>query len=102
MTKKAKKNNNKPNKIKPTKFTNLSKIEKYEYIVQLSTESIWTHMMNRLMILPDNELITEVTTEQENVIDDVESVESEWILDEPLRRSVSLIQWTDDERSIEG
>ena len=59
-------------------------------------------MMNRLMILPDNELITEVSTEQENVIDDVESVESEWILDEPLRRSVSLIQWTDDEKDLEG
>lgn len=88
MTKKAKKNNNRKTVTKSSNFNDLTKLEKYEYIVGLSTETIWTHMMNRLMILPDNELITDVSEEQESVIDDVEAVESEWILDEPLRLSL--------------
>ena len=64
--------------------------------MQLSAESIWTHMITRLEIIPDEEIVTSVSTEQERVIDDVEAVESEWILDDYTRRAVSLIQWTDE------
>jgi hypothetical protein len=97
MTKKAKKNNNKPAKIKAKAYNKMSRIEKYEHIMQLSTEDIWTYMIKRLEILPDEELITDVSEAQERVIDDVEAVESEWILDDYTRRAVSLIQWTDDD-----
>ncbi len=73
MTKKAKKNNNKPAKTKAKAYNKMSRIEKYEHIMQLSTEDVWTHMIKRLEIIPDEEVVTDVSDDQERGIDDVEN-----------------------------
>ena len=41
--------------------------------------------------------VSDLTERQLDILMDIESVEAEWILEEDLRKEVSLIQWADDE-----
>lgn len=82
---------------KTVKYDKLSAKNKYEYLLQLQTETTWNHMGHRLEILPDDEIIHEISDAMEQVIGDVEAVESEWILDEDVRATISLIQWQGEE-----
>jgi hypothetical protein len=84
-------------KTKAVKYDKLSAKNKYEYLLQLQTESTWHHMGQRLEILPDDEVVHEISDDMEQVIGDVEAVESEWILDEDVRATISLIQWQGEE-----
>ena len=56
-------------------------------------------MMGRLEEVPDS--ITDLTDKQIDILMDVEAVEAEWILEEDVRQTVSLIQYTDDEEEEE-
>ena len=70
------------------------KISRYQEVITKATTDIWTHMVGRLEEVPDS--ITELTDRQIDILMDVESVEAEWILEEDLRQSVSLIQYSED------
>ena len=70
------------------------KITRYQEVVTKATTEIWTHMVGRLEEVPDS--VTELTDRQIDILMDVEAVEAEWILEDDLRQSVSLIQYTED------
>jgi hypothetical protein len=45
--------------------------------------------------LPDDMDEAELTPDQWDIVNAVQSVEEEWILDKDVRASMSCIQWTD-------
>lgn len=71
------------------------RIELYQDVVTKATTDIWTHMVKRLEAVPDE--LTDLSEDHYDILMDVEAVESEWILDEDLRASVSLIAYADDD-----
>lgn len=78
----------------------LSKEGKYEHVISIATSDIWEHMANQLMTIPENEEITDLSEEQQMVIENVMAVEEEWILEEEIREQVSLIQWYDHDEDL--
>ena len=73
----------------------LDKIARYQEVVTKATTDIWNHMISRTDGIPEE--ISDLTERQLDILMDIESVEAEWILEEDLRKEVSLIQWADDE-----
>ena len=78
----------------PTKDDN-DRLERYQKVVTAATTDIWTHMLKRLEVVPDE--LTDLSDDHIDILMDVEAVEAEWILDEDVRQQVSLIAYTDDE-----
>ena len=72
-----------------------NKVARYQDVVTQATTDIWQHMIGRLEGIPDE--VCELTDKQVDILMDVESVEAEWILEEDVRQSVSLIRYTLDE-----
>ena len=87
---------NQPNE----KYNLLSKEGKYEHNIAIATQDIWKHMADQLMLIPEHEEITDLTEEQQMVIENIMAVEEEWILEESIRDQVSLIQWYDDDEDL--
>ena len=73
----------------------LDKIARYQEVVTKATTDIWNHMISRTDGIPSE--VSDLTERQLDILMDIESVEAEWILEEDLRKEVSLIQWADDE-----
>ena len=71
------------------------RIELYQAVVTRATTDIWTHMVKRLEAVPDE--LTDLSDDHYDILMDVEAVEAEWILDDDLRATVSLIAYTDDD-----
>lgn len=82
-------NNNRPAK------DDGERIERYQAVVTQATTDIWTHMLGRLEAVPDE--LTDLSEDHFDILMDIEAVESEWILDDDVRATVSLIAYTDDE-----
>lgn len=78
----------------PTKDDN-DRIERYQKVVTAATTDIWTHMLKRLEDVPEE--LTDLSDDHVDILLDVEAVEAEWMLEEDIRRQVSLIQYSDDE-----
>ena len=70
------------------------KIDRYQDVITKATTDIWHHMVARLDEVPDE--VSELTDRQIDILMDVEAVEAEWILEEDVRQTVSLIQYTED------
>ena len=75
------------------------KIDRYQDVVTKATTDVWTHMLSRIDDIP--ETVEDLTDEQMDILMDIESVESEWILDEEMRQAVSIIQWEEDDEDEE-
>ena len=73
----------------------LDKIARYQEVVTKATTDIWNHMISRTDGIPSE--VSDLTERQLDILMDIESVEAEWILEEDIRKEVSLIQWADDE-----
>ena len=71
------------------------RIERYQAVVTAATTDIWTHMLGRLEEVPDE--LTDLSEDHFDILMDIEAVEAEWILDDDVRATVSLIAYTDDE-----
>ena len=71
------------------------RIERYQVVVTKATTDIWMHMMERLKDVPEE--LSKLSDKHIDILMDVEAVEAEWILEEDVRQSVSLIQYSSDE-----
>lgn len=71
----------------------IDKVARYQDVVTKATTDIWTHMISRVEDIPDE--FSDLTESQVETLMDIEAVEAEWILDEDMRRTVSIIQWGD-------
>lgn len=71
------------------------RIERYQKVVTAATTDIWTHMLKRLEDVPEE--LTDLSEDHFDILMDIEAVEAEWILDDDVRATVSLIAYTDDE-----
>lgn len=76
-------------------YSDQAKLERYQDVITKATSDIWHHMIKRLEEVPDE--VSELTDRQVDILIDVESVEAEWILEEDVRQTVSLIRYTADE-----
>ena len=73
----------------------IDKVARYQDVVTKATTDVWTHMLSRVEDIPDE--FSDLTEGQLEILMDIEAVEAEWILDEDMRRTVSIIQWSDDD-----
>ncbi len=73
----------------------MDKVARYQDVVTKATTDVWTHMLSRVEDIPDE--FSDLTEDQVDILMDIEAVEAEWILDEDMRKEVSIIQWSDDE-----
>ena len=73
----------------------MDKVARYQDVVTKATTDVWTHMLSRVEDIPDE--FSDLTEDQVEILMDIEAVEAEWILDEEMRKEVSIIQWSDDE-----
>ena len=73
----------------------IDKVARYQDVVTNATTDIWTHMLSRVEDIPDE--FSDLTEGQLEVLMDIEAVEAEWILDEDMRKTVSIVQWSEEE-----
>ena len=73
------------------------KLQRYEKIIVAQTTRVWEHLCSRVESLPEYIDTENCTQQQLDLIQDVISVEKEWILDDEARLECSLLQFTDTE-----
>ncbi len=73
----------------------IDKVARYQDVVTKATTDVWAHMLSRVEDIPDE--VSDLTEDQVDILMDIEAVEAEWILCPDMRKTVSIIQWGDDE-----
>ena len=73
----------------------IDKVARYQDVVTKATTDVWNHMLSRVEDIPDE--FSDLTESQLEILMDIESVEAEWVLDEDVRRTVSIVQWSGNE-----
>ena len=63
--------------------------------MQRSMVEVYNNIEQLLATIPDDIDEADLTPEQCDAVLAVEAIESEWILDEDMRREMSCINWTD-------
>lgn len=63
--------------------------------MQRSLVEVYTRLDMLMDALPDDMDEEDLTPDQWDIVNAVQSVEEEWILDKDVRASMSCIQWTD-------
>ena len=61
--------------------------------VRRSLREVWTRLEQLLITIPDNIDEIALTTDQVELIENIESIEAEWILNPQTRAELSVIQW---------
>ena len=65
--------------------------------MQRSLVEVYNHIEELLSTIPDDCDESVLTTDQWDSIKNVQALESEWILDDEMRREMSCIDWIDDD-----
>ena len=66
------------------------KVSKYQEVLRSSLTDIYSNLEKRMKEQPGDFLDSNIP-EQLRLINDINAVESEWILDDELRREISLL-----------
>jgi hypothetical protein len=74
---------------------NTDKTPIYLQNMQRSLVEVYSRLDMLMDALPDDMDEAELTPDQWDIVNAVQSVEEEWILDKDVRASMSCIQWTD-------
>ena len=82
----------------PTHLSTMATDKEHIYLqnMQRSMVEVYNNIEQLLATIPDDIDEADLTPEQCDAVLAVEAIESEWILDEDLRREMSCINWTDD------
>ena len=64
--------------------------------MQRSIVEVYTQIEKLMVPLPDDMDEADLTPDQWDIVHAVNAIESEWILSDDVRASMSCIQWTDD------
>jgi len=73
------------------------KLQRYEKIIVQQTTRVWEHLVKRVESLPEYIDTHNCSQRELDLIQDVISVEKEWILDDKARLECSLMQFSDTE-----
>jgi hypothetical protein len=65
--------------------------------MQRSLVEVYNQIEQLLITIPDDCDESVLTTEQWDNIKNVQALESEWILDDEMRREMTCIDWIDDD-----
>ena len=65
--------------------------------MQRSLVEVYNQIEQLLITIPDDCDESVLTTEQWDNIKNVQALESEWILDDEMRREMTCIDWVDDD-----
>ena len=75
----------------------MNKDLKYRQVVMKSLQQQWVHLEQLLLTIPGNDIdYNSLTKQQKQTVNNILSVEEEWILDPEIRRELSIIEETND------
>ena len=74
----------------------MSKAHIYEDNIRRSITEMYERMEDLLHIIPEGTDEDDLTESQLHIIEDILSMEEEWIMDPDIRREASIIEWIDD------
>lgn len=75
-----------------------NKTQIYTQIIHEQTKHLWESMVARLESLPEGQINYDTAPrEQQIIIEAVDAIEREWILDDEVRESVSLLDISDND-----
>ena len=76
----------------------MNKAAIYQDNIRRSLREMWTHIEQQMLTLPEGEHLDwdDLSTKDQATVDNIHAIEAEWIVDDEIRRELSVLQEEDD------
>lgn len=77
----------------------MNKQTQFKNVMRHTLHEMWSHMERQMMTLPEGEHLNwhELSDKDKRTVDNIKSIEAEWIIDDDLRRQLTMLQTDDDQ-----
>ena len=71
----------------------------YQDNIRRSLQEMWTHIEQQMGTLPEDEHLDwhKLSTKHKNTIENIKAIEAEWIVDDKLRKELTVLREDDDQ-----
>ena len=71
----------------------------YQDNIRRSLREMWTHIEAQMLTLPEGDHLEweELSEDDQRTVDNIHAIEAEWIIDESIRKELSVLQEEDDD-----